>query len=453
MDAYDLVIIGGGAAGSEAAFSVGGRTHRVLIAESHHFGGTCTNHGCVPTKALVKAAKVAADIREAAGFGIDAGSPRVDWPAVIGRARRVRDHMLRFGTAPFEEQGITVRFPATAIVTGERQVEIDGERVEARSLLVAAGLVPAVPPIPGLADAGHLDNESILELDRLPASLGVIGSGPIGFEFAQIFSRLGVRVTVLEVAERVLPPEEPETGEVMARAFAAEGIACRTGVRIERVERAGAGRRIHLAGGDTVEVDQVLVAAGRTFDGAGIGLDRAGIDFTAKGVTVDEHMRTSQPWAWAAGDVVGGALFTHVASEMGQVAGRNALRGEGPFESIDLRIVPRVTFTDPEVASVGMTEEQARQSGRAFRVGRARLEDAEKAQIDGEVVGHVKVVVDGSSGELLGCAIVAPAAGEMIHEAAAAMAGGTPVSVLARTMHAYPTYSELMRSAFADSAG
>jgi pyruvate/2-oxoglutarate dehydrogenase complex dihydrolipoamide dehydrogenase (E3) component len=452
VSVYDLVIVGGGAAGSEAAFSVadGGR-HRILLAEASHFGGTCTNHGCVPTKALVRSARVAHAVRTGGRFGVYAEEPRIEWQEVVGRAFAIRDHMLRFGVTPFHDAGVEVRYPARAVLTGERTLEIDGDRVEARAVLLAAGLDPAVPPIPGLREAGVLDNEGVLSLRELPRRVAVIGSGPIGCEFAQVLARFGAHVTVVEVLDRMLPPEEPESGQAVRDAFEAEGIAVRLGTRLERVERAGSGRRLHFAEGGPLDVDEVLVAVGRSLDGAALGLDAAGIAWTPKGVQVDDRLRTTQPWAWAAGDVVGAALFTHVAAEMGRVAAANALLGADL--AADLRVLPRVTFTDPEVASVGLTERQAREAGHDVRVGFAPVADAEKAQIDGQVHGHVKAVADAATGQLLGCHIVAETAGDMIHEAVAMMAGRVPVGVVARTMHAYPTLSELMRTAFGQAAG
>ena len=452
MTAYDLVIVGGGAAGSEAAFAAAhGSRHRILLAEARHFGGTCTNHGCVPTKALVRSAKIAHTIRTADRFGVYADEPRVEWPEVIARAYAVRDYMLRFGVTPFHEAGVEVRYPARAVLTGERTLEVDGEPVEARAVLLAAGLDPAVPPVPGLRESGYLDNEGALSLRQLPRRLAVLGSGPIGCEFAQVFARFGVRVTVIELLDRMLPPEEPESGQAVRDAFEAEGIAVRLGAKLERVERAGSSRRLHFPEGPPLDVDEVLVATGRSLDGAALGLDAAGIAWTPRGIEVDEQLRTSQPWAWAAGDVIGGALFTHVASELGTIAADNALHGTGRVA--DLRVVPRVTFTDPEVASVGLTERQAHEAGHDVRIGFAEVAGAEKAQIDGQVHGHVKVVADAATGELLGCHIVAETAGDMIHEAVAIMAGRVPVQVVARTMHAYPTLSELMRTALGQAAG
>jgi pyruvate/2-oxoglutarate dehydrogenase complex dihydrolipoamide dehydrogenase (E3) component len=452
MSAYDLVIVGGGAAGSEAAFAVADHAqHRIVLAEAQHFGGTCTNHGCVPTKALVRSAKVAHAVRTGARLGVYAGPARIEWREMIGRAFAIRDHMLRFGTRPFVEAGVEVRFPATAVLTGEHSLDIDGERVEARAVILSAGLVPSVPPVPGLREAGFLDNESALMLPELPRRMAVLGSGPIGCEFAQIFARLGVDVTVVELLDRMLPPEEPESGRAIQAVFAEEGIAVRLGARLVRVDRAGAGRRLHFAEGEPLDTDEILVAIGRSLDGTALGLDAAGILWSPKGIEVDRELRTSQPWAWAAGDVVGGALFTHVASAMGPVAARNALTGA--HEVLDLRVLPRVTFTDPEVASVGLTEQQARAAGHDVRVGIAAVADAEKAQIDGQTHGHVKVVADAGTGELLGCHIVAETAGDMIHEAVAIMIGRLPVGTVARAIHAYPTLSELMRTALGGAAG
>jgi pyruvate/2-oxoglutarate dehydrogenase complex dihydrolipoamide dehydrogenase (E3) component len=449
--AYDLVIFGGGAAGSEAAMSVadGGRTS-ILLVEAHHFGGTCTNHGCVPTKALVKAARVAQAMRTASEFGFESVEPRFAWGDVIGRAYRIRDHMLREGVAPFTRAGVDVEFPAQAELVGERRVEVGGRTIDARAVLLATGLESLIPPIPGLAEAGYLDNESVLELRELPLRMAILGGGPIGCEFAQVFARFGVRVTIIEAADRLLPPEEPESSAAAREAFEAEGIEVRVEAKVTGVVRSGSGRTLEFESEPPLEVDAILVAVGRCLDGAWHGLDAAGIEWDSKGIKVDRHLRTNQPWAYAAGDVTGGLLFTHTASTMGPIAARNALAGEGK-EVYEPRIVPRVTFTDPEVASVGMTEEQARTSGREIRIGVAHVKDAEKAQIDGQSIGQVKIVA-GADGELLGCHMVCETAGDMIHEAVAIMSGRVPIGVVAAQMHAYPTLSELMRTALREAS-
>ena len=451
--AYDLVIVGGGAAGSEAAFTVadGGKS-KILLAEANHFGGTCTNYGCVPTKALVRTARLLHLIRDADRYGIRVGAPEVEWRRAIGRAYQVRDHMLRLGSNPFKKAGVEVRFPCQAVLIGERKLLIGGsDEIEARSVLIAAGLEPVVPPVPGLRDVGYLDNESILDLKELPNRLAVVGSGPIGAEFAQIFSRFGVQVTLIEQGPRILSAEEPETSAAIRTVLESEGIEVRTRIKMTRVELSDGVKRILFESGASIEVDEILVAVGRSLDGKALGLHTAGIKWSARGIKVNEQLRTSRPWAWAAGDVVGGPLFTHVASEMGQIAARNAMKKAS--ERMDLRVVPRVTFTDPEVASVGLTEAAAKKGGRKVRTGFARLIEAEKAQIDGITHGHVKCVADAKTGELLGCHIVAENAGDMIHEAVAMMAARTPVKVVAKAMHAYPTLSELMRSALREAAG
>ena len=428
----------------------GGRTS-ILLVEAHHFGGTCTNHGCVPTKALVKAARVAQAMRTANEFGLGSVEPRFAWGDVIGRAYRIRDHMLREGVAPFTKAGVDVEYPAQAKLVGERRLEVGGRTIEAGAVLLATGLEPFIPPIPGLADAGYLDNESVLELSELPRRMAVLGAGPIGCEFAQVFARFGVRVTIVEAADRLLPLEEPESGAAIREAFEAEGIGVRVGARVSAVVRSGSGRILEFESGPSLEVDSILVAVGRCLDGSWHGLDAAGIEWDQKGIKVDRHLRTSQPWAYAAGDVTGGLLFTHTASTMGPIAARNALAGEGT-EVYEPRIVPRVTFTDPEAASVGLTEEQARTDGRAVKIGIAHVRDAEKAQIDGQSIGQVKVVA-AADGELLGCHVVCETAGDMIHEAVAIMAGRVPVGVVATEMHAYPTLSELMRTALREASG
>jgi pyruvate/2-oxoglutarate dehydrogenase complex dihydrolipoamide dehydrogenase (E3) component len=429
----------------------GGKS-RILLAEATHFGGTCTNHGCVPTKSLARTARLLHLIRDAGRYGIKVGAPEVEWRRAIGRAFQVRDHMLRFGSNPFKKAGVEVRFPCQVMLIGERKLLLGGsEEVEASSILIAAGLEPVVPPVPGLREAGYLDNEGILGLKELPTRLAVMGSGPIGAELAQIFSRFGVQVTLIELGARILASEEPETSAAVRAAFEAEGIEIRAGIKMTRVESSGGIKQIFFESSASIEVDEILVAVGRSLDGKALGLHTAGIEWSSRGIKVNDQLRTSRPWAWAAGDVVGGPLFTHVASEMGRVAGRNALRGTA--ERVDLRIVPRVTFTDPEVASVGVTEAAAKKGGRKVRVGFARLVDSEKAKIDGLEYGHVKVVADAKTGELLGCHIVSENAGDMIHEAVAMMAARTPVKVLANTMHAYPTLSELMRSALRRAAG
>jgi pyruvate/2-oxoglutarate dehydrogenase complex dihydrolipoamide dehydrogenase (E3) component len=390
-------------------------------------------------------------ISGAGRYGIKVGAPEIEWRRAIGRAFQVRDHMLRFGSNPFTKAGVEVRFPCEAKLIGERKLLIGGsEEIAANAVLLAAGLEPVVPSVPGLREAGFLDNERLLEMKELPNRLAVIGSGPIGCEFAQIFARFGVQVTLVELGPRILPTEEPETSAAVRAAFEAEGIEIRAGIKISSVEAADELKRIFFESRASIEVDEILVAAGRSLDGKALGLHTAGIEWNSHGITVNDKLRTSKPWAWAAGDVVGGPLFTHVASEMGQIAARNALRRGA--ERVDLRIVPRVTFTDPEVASVGLTEAAAKKSHKV-RVGFARLVDAEKAQIDGLEFGHVKCVADATTGELLGCHIVSDNAGNMIHEAVAMMAARTPVKVVAKTMHAYPTLSQLMRSAFREAAG
>ena len=249
-EAYDLVSIGGGAAGSEAAFSVadGGRTS-ILLVESHHFGGTCTNHGCVPTKALVRAARVARTMRTAGDFGFVGVEPQFDWEKVIGRAYRVRDHMRRFGMTPFNKAGADVEFPAQAALVRERRGPVGAPTAEGGGAGAGPGRGALIPPIEGLVESGYLDNESVLDLKSLPTRLVVLGGGPIGLEFAQIFARFGVQVTIVESAARLAPPEEPESGDAIREAFESEGIAVRSASNVVEVSRSATGRTLHFDSG------------------------------------------------------------------------------------------------------------------------------------------------------------------------------------------------------------
>jgi len=276
--------VGGGAAGSEAAFTVadGGKS-KILLAEANHFGGTCTNYGCVPTKALVRTARLLHLIRDADRYGIRVGAPEVEWRRAIGRAYQVRDHMLRLGSNPFKKAGVEVRFPCQAVLIGERKLLIGGsDEIEARSVLIAAGLEPVVPPVPGLRDVGYLDNEGILDLKELPNRLAVVGSGPIGAEFAQIFSRFGVQVTLIEQGPRILSAEEPETSAAIRTVLESEGIEVRTRIKMTRVELSDGVKRILFESGASIEVDEILVAVGRSLDGKALGLHTAGIKWSAR---------------------------------------------------------------------------------------------------------------------------------------------------------------------------
>jgi pyruvate/2-oxoglutarate dehydrogenase complex dihydrolipoamide dehydrogenase (E3) component len=452
---YDVFVIGGGGTGSEVAYRLGRARPdlRVALAERDRLGGECTNDGCVPTKVMLRSAKIAQTARDAGRFGVRIPTVELDFGAVRERVRAVIDHQTREGPRPFERLGITVRLQE-ARLAGERRVELaDGTEVEAERVVLATGTAATVPPVPGLADGPYWTNkEAIWKPDAPPGSLAVIGAGAVGIEFAQIYARFGTRVTMIEALPQILPNEDHEAAAAIAPVLEAEGIRLLPGTELERADHDG--RRWTLTrsdGGEAIEADDVLVAAGRrpVFDVH--DLDAAGIELDDSGSPVlTETLRTTAPNAWVAGDATGGLLFTHVGSYEAGVVVDDILGKPRPR---DYRVVPRVTFCDPEVASVGLTERAAVEAGHGVRTSTVPLADNERSLIDGRPDGLVKLVADASTGELLGGHVVGEEAGAMIHEVVAAMAGRLAPRTVGEAIHAYPTLSESVAGALLELAG
>ncbi len=453
MERLDVFVIGGGGTGSEVALRLGERSDlRVAIAERDKLGGECNHYGCVPTKVMLRSAKLAALARDAGRFGVRvSGDVEVDLLAVRERARRIIDEQSGEGPKPFERLGIRVLMDEARVVGPDRIEMADGAVFEADRVVLATGTEATVPEIPGLAAGPYWTNkEAIWQPERVPSSLAVIGTGAIGIEFAQIYARFGARVTALEILPQVLPLEDEEAAAALVPAFEEEGIELRPGVTVERAEHDGRGWTLSLAGGEAVEAEEVLVATGRrpVFDAHDLGAAGVEIDVHGRPVLTDT-LRTTSPSVWAAGDATGELLFTHVGSYEAELVVDDIL---GRPRARDYRVVPRVTFCDPEVASVGLTERQAGEDGRETRTAVLRFEDSERARIDGRTYGLVKLVADARSGELLGGHIVGEEAGAMIHEVVAAMAGHVPSREIGEAIHAYPTRSEHVKGAFLELA-
>ena len=434
----DLVVIGGGAGGLAAARAGARQGASVLLVQRGPLGGECTFTGCVPSKALIEAARR----REPFDRAIAAARAAVDVVAatetdeVLGR----EGVELLHGWATFREPGV---------------VDVDRTLIRPRKVVIATGARPAVPPIDGLGAIDYLTNETVWDLDALPTSLAVLGGGAIGCELAQAFARLGSSVTVIEGLDRILPREDPDASAVITEALRADGVAIRTGQLVERIEPLDpkVAARLHLADGSTVEAERLLVAVGRAGAIDGLGLDAAGVETDRGFITTDDMLATTAKGVWAVGDVTGRLQFTHAADEMGRIAAANAL---GRFGRRRFRAdaVPWVTFTDPEVAQVGSTEAEA--ADRDGRVAYLPMSDVDRAIAAQETLGFVKLIAGqrrllrkAGGGHVLGATIVASRAGEMIHEPALAMRTGMFTGRLAQTVHAYPTWSVAVRQAAA----
>jgi pyruvate/2-oxoglutarate dehydrogenase complex dihydrolipoamide dehydrogenase (E3) component len=438
----DLLVLGGGTAGLVAAVVAGGIGAEVTMVERDRTGGECLWTGCVPSKALIEAAGLAHRMRHADQVGLTPVDPDIDLAAVMAHVRAAQT-AIEPHDAPERVTAAGARVVADqAEFVGPRRVRLasTGAEVTARAVLVAVGSEPALPPVPGLADADPLTTDSVWEVTELPRRLLVLGGGPVGCELGQAFARLGSRVTLVERNARLLAREDPDVGDLLARRLGAEGVDVRTGTSAAGVER-GDPWRVRLDGarpGD-VEVDRILVAGGRRPRTAGLGLSRAGIAVTDSGaVRVDTRMRTTARGVYAAGDVTGILPFTHVAAHQAGTAVLNALFWLP--RQVRYLPMPYVVFTDPEVARVGLRAGQARARwGDRAVVTRLDLRDVDRAVAAGRTDGWATLVAD-PTWRLVGATVVAPAAGEVIGELAALVARRARLTDLYGTVHPYPTY-------------
>jgi pyruvate/2-oxoglutarate dehydrogenase complex dihydrolipoamide dehydrogenase (E3) component len=447
----DLCIIGAGSAGLSVASIAVSMGASVVLVEKHRMGGECLNVGCVPSKALLAAAHHAHALRQAGGFGIRIGEgPSVDFP-------RVREHLREVVSAIAPMDSIE-RYTAMGVrvIQGEasfmdaQTVSAGGRLIKARRFVIASGSKPAVPPIPGLDQVPYLTNETVFDLAEKPEHLVVIGGGATGVELAQAYRRLGSEVTLIEAGERLLNGEEPEMAAVVERALRSEGIDVRTGCAIDRIERRENSRvTIQLpAGGDGIDSTHLLIATGRQAVTNGLGLEAAGIETDPSGIRVNQRLKTTNSRVYAIGDCASGpklgGRFTHVANHHAGLVIRNALFSL-PVRAGDTPI-PRVIYTDPELAAVGQTEDEARAKHKSIKILRWSFADNDRARAERTTTGHVKAIVS-PRGRILGCTIVGPRAGELIMPWVLAMTHGLKVSDLAGVVYPYPSLSELTKSA------
>lgn len=424
---------------------------RVALIERRALGGDCLLYGCVPTKRLIRSARIAALSRRVSEFGVECPPPRIDFAKVMEGVRRVQAEIgKRDSPERFRGMGVEVIF-GSGQFKDPGSIEVEGRILKAKRFIISTGSRPVVPPIPGLREAGTLTNETALQLERLPESVIVLGGGPIGLEFAQAFARLGSKVTVLEKSPDILPREDRELSRALKGILEAEGIRVCASTEVKEVKKEGDIRKVLAkdpAGERVYEAGDILTAIGRAPNVDGLGLENAGVRYDGrKGVETDDTMRTTNRRIWACGDVAGRFAFTHTAEHESGVALSNALF---PFmrRRAERNAVPWVTYSDPELARVGITEEEAleRHGAKNVRVYRKNFSEIDRAVIEGETKGLIKAVCL-KDGSILGVHILGAGAGELIHEYALAMRKGLGIGEVSRTIHVYPTLSEANKRA------
>ena len=449
MAKFDLIVLGSGSAGMSAARRARRLGASVALVEKDILGGECPNSACVPAKALLRAAESIEEVRRAHEFGICVDEPCANWSAVRRRVRGIVGSDE--GESPTEErlqkQGIALFRGEGAFTSGDT-IRVGSRTITAPRVIVASGSFDAVPPIEGLQDTGFINHKDALGLEKLPASMASIGAGPVGVEFAQIFAPLGVRVTLLASGPLPLPREDHTISRLLLECLRESGVRVQTGVRVERAEKRGALKVLAVADGKQqheLEVEEIFVATGHPPFVSGMNLKGIGVESDKSGITVNDRLGTTAEHIWAAGDVTGVALYTHVASYQAKLAAHNALCeqfGLSPLQA-DYRVIPRVTFCRPEVASVGLTEEDCLVQELKYRAAQARFTDIERSVISGERAGLAKLLVEEGSGQVLGAHVIGARAGELIHEIAPLMQNRVPVSGIGCTIHAFPTFSEV----------
>ena len=454
---YNVVVVGAGTAGLVTAAGTAGLGGRVALVERNLMGGDCLNFGCVPSKALISSARLVQRIRESEKWGLDQSEPQFVFEKVFERMRARRAKIAPHDSQErFESLGVDV-FHGEARFVLPHEVEVNGQRLRARNFVIATGSRAVVPKIKGIDSVPYFTNETIFdELKRKPENMIVLGGGPIGCELAQTFRRLGVDVTIFQRGDQLLPREDRDVAEFVERRLINEGVRVVKNADARSVATSDTGKvalqLLDRQSGQLAEptffADALLVAAGRTPNLRSLDLKSVGIDTTERGVHVNDYLQTSQRHIYAVGDVVGPFLFTHMADAQGRVAVRNILV---PFQflrqKMDYSVVPWCTYTDPEVAHVGLGEKEAQRQNIDYDLFIVPLEDVDRAVVESEDGGFAKILTGKDSDKILGATIIAPHAGDLLHEFVLAMKARIGLGTIASTIHAYPTFAELARKA------
>ncbi|MCA9529924.1 MAG: mercuric reductase [Myxococcales bacterium] len=447
---YNLVVVGAGTAGLVAAMGAAGLGAKVALVERALTGGDCLNHGCVPSKALLRSAHAAHEARvawETGAYGVRlAAAPRVDFGEVMAQMRRLRAEIsANDSVARLEAAGVDVYLGHGAFV-GADALEVDGRRLRFRRAVLATGARAAVPPIPGLAESGYLTNETLFSLTELPRRLVIIGAGPIGCEMAQAFRRFGSEVVVVSLDAQVLPHDDPDAAARVKARLEREGVRLRLGADVTEVARRGDDTIVRFdrgGGAEQVQGDALLLAVGRTPNVDGLGLDAAGVEVDRTGVVVDDRLRTANRRIYASGDVASAYKFTHAADAMSRLVLQNALFfGRKRASAL---CIPWCTFTDPAVAHVGLQAREAAERGVEIGTYTVGLDEVDRAILDGETEGFARIHVHARSGRIVGATLVARHAGDMMGEVVLAMTEGLRVGALSTAIAPYPTEGEVWK--------
>ena len=444
MQKYDAIVIGSGQGGTPLSMQLADRGWSVALVEQGQFGGTCINTGCTPTKTMVASAQIAFYARNASKWGVNAGDVTVDLPAIVARKNRVVTQSRSGKERSVESRSTLHLYRDRAVFLDARRVQVGAEILEGEKIFVNTGMRPRIPELEGLSEIAYLDNASIMELRELPRHLVVLGGGYIGVEFGQMFRRFGSDVTIIDHGAHLLSHEDEDVATELQKVLSEEGIRLIPNAKPTRVEDRNGSLNLEISVGNgltTVSGSHLLVATGRTPNTDGLGLEKAGVKTDRSGfIQVNNRLETSVPGVWALGDVNGGPAFTHISFNDYQIVYANLI--EGKHLTTDDRPVPYCVFTDPQLGRVGMTEKQARATGRPLKVGKIPMSYVARAVETGQTAGLMKLVVDADTDRILGAAILGSEGGELVQTLGEVMRADLPYTFMKGAIYIHPTFSE-----------
>ena len=444
MKKYDLIVIGAGTAGMNLTYPLAAQGWNVAVVENSHVGGTCINIGCIPSKTLISSGRTMQVVREAKKWGVVAGEPQADWPAMVERKNELVGKIRSRGYKNIDRSDKITLYQGRAVFSAPGTLEVNGETISAGKIVIASGARTAVPPLPGLSDLDYLTSTSVMEMETLPESMLILGGGIIALEFSQLLQRLGVDVTIVQRSDRLAPNLDPEISDEIRRILEEEGVKVKTGTKISSAGKEA--ESVYLideteSGPERYTADQILVATGRAPNTDQLALGKAGVETDRRGfVVVDDHFKTSAEGIYAIGDVIGGMMFTHKAWHDASLLSRHLSVGEKIDPSN--RLIPFAIFTEPEIAGVGLDQKAAVEAGYQVKIHDYPFRFQGRARAMEKYDGFIKMTVEQDSGKILGAHMIGPEAGELIHELITAIYFGATVHDLQNMIHVHPTLSE-----------